>query len=1001
MRQGVIKRSVSGFITMLMTVACFFNAPISPKNAAAADQQQIGTKDGYDYELWNQWGQGSAEMQVGSEGAFSCSWDGIENCLFRTGKKLEKTKKYSEYDGIYIDYDVEYEPKGNSYMCVYGWTENPTVEYYIVEAWGSWRPPGASNSLGTVEANGNKYDIYKTVRENQPSIHGTETFEQYWSVRQDNPAQNNVKKEITGRISVSKHFEAWEKAGLDMNGTMYEVALNIEGYQSNGSANVKKNGLVMGKGDGDGEGPVITPPEPVDPDENGYFFHSDFENDTDSWLSRGDASVKTNSSEAYAGSKSLSVTGRSDSWNGAARSLSTSVFVPGNSYSFSVIAMQNETASEDFKLTLQYTKDGEDNYDTIATATGAKGEWVQLANTSYTIPSGATNLLIYVETADSTTNFYIDEAIGAAKGTVINFETSAKLGDVNKDGKVDSSDIQELQNFILGMKANVDLETSDMDGNGIIDSFDLALLRKVVTNPSQSHNPDPSSYMEQVRSSITANVPDSIINGTNGVTSQEITYYSTVAGKNKKAVVILPENYSTSKKYPVVYVNHGIMGSHNDMVSYCKSIGGNLMKNGEAVEMILVSTAMYTSKTSDQCSGITAEECVNYDAFREDLIECLMPYMEKNYSIKTGRENTAICGFSMGGRESLYIGITRPEYFGYIGAACPAPGITPAQDMFMVHPGNMQPSEFKIQNHAYDPYILMITGGTNDSVVGTFPQEYHNTLTTNGQDHIWQEIQGGGHDASCVNPMMYNFLKNVFKADGSGNSSVQPPETNPNTGEVDISWIDPTKPMVAISFDDGAVGTSPTSSSMRILNALNNSGFHATFFYVSDWIRNNQAEVKTAFDMGMEIANHTKSHPNLSEKFENEIRNEYDTCAQALKDIIGTEPSKLLRLPYLASNSTVQSTLYDVPLITCSIDTQDWNGASSSQIIDTIKNAMNNSSLDNAIVLCHETYDSTAEAMEYLCPYLKSQGWQIVTISELFAVNGKEMNGGQIYTKCN
>lgn len=62
---------------------------------------------------------------------------------------------------------------------------------------------------------------------------------------------------------------------------------------------------------------------------------------------------------------------------------------------------------------------------------------------------------------------------------------------------------------------------------------------------------------------------------------------------------------------------------------------------------------------------------------------------------------------------------------------------------------------------------------------------------------------------------------------------------------------------------------------------------------------------------------------------------------------------------------------------------------------------MADGSLDNAIVLCHETYNSTAEAMDYLCPYLKEQGWQVVTVSEMFAVNGKELNGGQIYTKCN
>lgn len=485
MKQGTINRFISVFVTMMMTIACFFVTPPVTQKAAAADQQELGNKDGYDYELWNQWGQGNASMQVGNDGAFSCSWSGIENCLFRTGKKLEKTKKYSEYNGMYIDYDVEYEPKGNSYMCVYGWTENPTVEYYIVEAWGSWRPPGETNSLGTVEANGNKYDIYKTVRTNQPSIHGTETFEQYWSVRQDNPAQNNVKKEITGRISVSKHFEAWEKAGLNMNGTMYEVALNIEGYQSNGSANVIKNGLVMGNGDGDDGSSVIVPPTPVEPDTNGYFFHSDFENNNDGWAARGDAANETTDSEFYAGNKSLSVTGRTDSWNGTAYSLDSSAFISGKTYSFSVFAMQNKTALEDFKLTLQYNKEGEENYDTIATATGAKGEWIQLTNTSYTIPEGAKNLLIYVETDASMTDFYIDEAVGAVDGTIIKSETNTKLlGDVNNDEKIDVDDLKELQNFILGKDADVNPDMSDMNDDGAIDSFDLVLLRQTVCENS-------------------------------------------------------------------------------------------------------------------------------------------------------------------------------------------------------------------------------------------------------------------------------------------------------------------------------------------------------------------------------------------------------------------------------------------------------------------------------------------------------------------------------------
>lgn len=92
----------------------------------------------------------------------------------------------------------------------------------------------------------------------------------YWMRRQDNPAQNNVKKEITAESAFPNTLRHGEKAGLDMSGTMYEVALNIEGYQSNGSANVIKNGLVIGNGDGDGG--IVKPPVIVEPDENGILL---------------------------------------------------------------------------------------------------------------------------------------------------------------------------------------------------------------------------------------------------------------------------------------------------------------------------------------------------------------------------------------------------------------------------------------------------------------------------------------------------------------------------------------------------------------------------------------------------------------------------------------------------------------------------------------------------------------------------------------------------------
>ena len=145
------------------------------------------------------------------------------------------------------------------------------------------------------------------------------------------------------------------------------------------------------------------------------------------------------------------------------------------------MARQDITASEEFKLTLQYNLNGEANYSTIAEATGKKGEWTQLANTSYTIPENATDLLVYVETADSTTDFYIDNAIGAVDGTVIKVDIPSPKGDVNSDGKVDKNDAALLQKYIVKMNVSIDLEIADMNDDGKVNINDLCILKSTVS----------------------------------------------------------------------------------------------------------------------------------------------------------------------------------------------------------------------------------------------------------------------------------------------------------------------------------------------------------------------------------------------------------------------------------------------------------------------------------------------------------------------------------------
>jgi enterochelin esterase-like enzyme len=246
------------------------------------------------------------------------------------------------------------------------------------------------------------------------------------------------------------------------------------------------------------------------------------------------------------------------------------------------------------------------------------------------------------------------------------------------------------------------------------------------------------------------------------------TYDSKTTGLTRGVNVILPPNYDESKKYPVVYVLHGIFGNEHSMIDSNNKlieISANLAADGKAKEMIIVSPDMYAKTDVNQQPGFTQEAISPYDNFINDLTNDLMPFIEETYSVLTGRENQAIVGFSMGGREALYIGFTRPDLFGYVMGIAPAPGLTPGKDWAMSHPGQMAEDELKIKNSDETPYLIMVCAGTNDGVVGKFPKSYHEIMERNGVNHIWYEVSGADHDARTIRSGIYNFFSSIFKAE--------------------------------------------------------------------------------------------------------------------------------------------------------------------------------------------------------------------------------------------
>lgn len=392
-------------------------------------------------------------------------------------------------------------------------------------------------------------------------------------------------------------------------------------------------------------------------DDAAYIFRDSFESGDCGWSGRGGCTVRTNGDMPYADNAALYVSGRSDTWHGPEKSLS-SVCQAGQTYSFSV-CVEYETGPESvtFQLSLTY-KDasGKETYEHLAKADASSGSYIQLANAEYTIPSDATDPVLYVETISGSSSFYIDEAICAPAGTVIEGPkaVSFTLGDVDYDGAVTAADLSLAKCYFGKDFPNKKmLKAADVNQNGSVTEDDIRWYVQYLTgqtaeypekvappeppvqpfdyDPNLQYHPfDTRTYLSQ------SSHPGRVVKES----------YEGPKGQNN-LYVYLPPDYDESKKYNIFYLLHG--GSENENTLFhqndtmMQNIFDHMIENGDMEPMIVV------TPTWNQTGA---------EGFWQEYRERVVPFVEGKYStyaettdqagLQASRMHRAYGGFSMG-----------------------------------------------------------------------------------------------------------------------------------------------------------------------------------------------------------------------------------------------------------------------------------------------------------------------------------------------------------------
>jgi enterochelin esterase-like enzyme len=233
---------------------------------------------------------------------------------------------------------------------------------------------------------------------------------------------------------------------------------------------------------------------------------------------------------------------------------------------------------------------------------------------------------------------------------------------------------------------------------------------------------------------------------------ETIEYDSTTVGVKRKAQVYTPPGYSRDKKYPVLYLLHGIGGDENEWRrgGSPNVILDNLYADKKAVPMIVVMPNGRASKDVTARDSIPRQSPA-FAAFEQDLLTDLVPFVEKTYSVKADRESRALAGLSMGGGQSLNFGLNNLDTFAWVGGFSSAPNTR--------SPANL------IKDHAEAAKklrLLYVSCGDKDRLL-RISEGVHKMLDEKNVPHVYNVIPGGQHNFKVWKNDLYHFTQLLFR----------------------------------------------------------------------------------------------------------------------------------------------------------------------------------------------------------------------------------------------